>query len=100
MTWKISVKIVHFEWEITICKMEEEKRMEHVTIFEKYGMVLNAREMLLDVIDARFKTVPEDMALKVKNIESRETLKSLNRKAATCQNIEALWKMMNEAHGN
>ncbi len=86
-----------------IRKIEEENKMEYVTSYERFGrqdgMLINAREMLLDAIEARFQVIPEEMATTVKKIEARETLKSLLRETITCQSIDALREAMS-AHGN
>ncbi len=88
--------------------MEEEKKMQYVTSIErlgreeglKDGRLSEAREMVLEAIDARFQVIPEDLAAKVKKIDARKTLKSLLRKAVTCQSIDALREAMADAHGN
>ncbi len=86
-----------------IRKIEEENQMDYVTSYERFGrqdgMILNAREMLLEAIKVRFQEIPEDIASTVNKIEVKETLKSLLGEAITCQNIDALRKVMGEAHG-
>ncbi|MCP4344872.1 MAG: transposase, partial [Desulfobacterales bacterium] len=54
-------------------------------IAEKKGfesaIILNSREMVLEVLKTRFKNIPEDIALSVNSIETGEILKSLHRQA-------------------
>ncbi len=57
-------------------------------IGERKGIVLNARDSILDAIDVRFKKIPGDIAESVRAIEKKEVLKSLHRHAITCENLD------------
>ena len=52
------------------------------------GRLLNAREMLLDIIDENIGVVPTYIAEKINAINKRETLKSLHRQALKCNDIK------------
>lgn len=54
------------------------------------GMILDAREMLIEAIGVRFETVPEDMAEMVARMSDRDTLKQLHRQAIICEDIHVL----------
>ncbi len=56
-------------------------------IFEE-GMLETARDMVLDVLDERFKIVPSDIIERVKSIDRGEILKSLHRQAVRSKKIE------------
>ncbi len=60
----------------------------------------SARELILQAIEARFQVIPEDMASKMNEIRTRETLKSLHREAVTCQSIDSFRKAVSEASAN
>lgn len=61
------------------------------------GMVLDAREMLFEVIQARFGAVPDDIAGMAARISDRETLRSMLRKAIVCEDIQSLRETISAA---
>ena len=54
------------------------------------GMILDAREMLIEVIQTRFSTVPDEVAEMVAKISDRTALKSLHRQAISCEDLHTL----------
>jgi len=61
------------------------------------GMILSAREMLIEAIEARFEKVPDDMVREIEGISEHSQLKILVKHAITCENIEVLrQKLTNE----
>jgi len=54
------------------------------------GMIQNAREMLMEAIQARFETVPDDVAAMVARISDRNVLKSMLKQAIMCQDVNVL----------
>ncbi len=56
------------------------------------GMVVVAREMLLDALSTKFGTIPEDISGAVSDITDRESLKVLHRKAITCPDLKSFRK--------
>ena len=56
----------------------------------KKGKLLDAQEMLIEAIQARFESVPEDVAEMVAKISDRNTLKELHRQAIVCDGIHIL----------
>ncbi|MCP4751229.1 MAG: hypothetical protein GY866_10065, partial [Proteobacteria bacterium] len=98
--WLIALPpLLEEEFKAEIIQMEEEK-MPYMTSIERLGRMANTRENILEAIDARFQVVPEDMASKVKEIRTIETLKTLHREAVTCQSIDAFRKAVSEASVN
>jgi hypothetical protein len=70
--------------------------MPHITLFEELalkeglekGIVQNARESILDVLDTRFVQVPESVRERINAIGSEPTLKNLLRQAARASSLE------------
>ncbi|MGE0082850.1 MAG: hypothetical protein AB7S75_00370 [Desulfococcaceae bacterium] len=85
-----------FQDELT--QITEEKKMPYVTSIErlakKEGMLQTAKEMLLDVVSARFRSVPEDVLHVIGSINFIETLRSLIRQAAVCENLDDFRKTL------
>jgi hypothetical protein len=52
------------------------------------GLLLDAQEMLLDALEERFEIVPNSIAKKIKQIDSREVVKSLFRIAMRTDSLE------------
>ncbi|MCP4353216.1 MAG: hypothetical protein GY795_47805 [Desulfobacterales bacterium] len=64
------------------------------------GIILNTKEMVLEVLKTRFENIPEDIALSVNSIETGEILKSLHRQAIICEGIEAFRKTLRKPANN
>ncbi len=54
----------------------------------KQGLLEEAREMVLEVLEERFGLLPPSIVSKVKNIQQREVLKSLHRAAIRVKDLE------------
>ncbi len=81
-----------FQDELT--EITEEKKMPYVTSIERLAMVRNSKEMLLDVVSARFKSVPEDVLNIIRSINFIDTLRSLIRQAAVCESMDDFRKIL------
>ncbi|WP_448589403.1 hypothetical protein [Thermodesulfobium sp.] len=57
---------------------------------EKIGKLLSAQEMVINAIEAKFDTVPENIENKVKSISDRERLKKILKAMFKIKNIEEL----------
>ncbi len=72
------------------------KTMPHITLFEELalkeglekGIVQNAREAILDVLDTRFGQVPDSLRERVNALCSEPTLKNLLRQAARASSLD------------
>ncbi|MEE4253921.1 MAG: hypothetical protein V2I50_07750 [Desulfuromusa sp.] len=63
------------------------------------GMLTDAREMVLEALDARFsRDVPEDVYEKVQALNNRILLKKLLRSAAQSKDIDSFKKVLQEIH--
>ena len=81
-----------------------DKTMPHITLFEELalkeglekgiiegrqeGLVQNAREAILDVLDTRFGEVPDSVREQVNALCSEPTLKELLRRAARASSLD------------
>ena len=73
-----------------------DKTMPHITLFEELalkeglekGIVQNAREAILDVLETRFGQVPDSLRERVNTIGSEPTLKNLLRRAVRTPSLE------------
>jgi hypothetical protein len=61
------------------------------------GLIEDAREMLLEVLEERFGIVPNDMTKQIQTVSLRDNLKQLHRQAIRCPNIEGFEKMLSKA---
>ncbi|MGC8791338.1 MAG: Rpn family recombination-promoting nuclease/putative transposase [Desulfurella sp.] len=52
------------------------------------GMILDAQELLLDAIEAKFGNVPKEIKLLIKNTNDREKLRSLHKIAIKAQSLD------------
>ena len=73
-----------------LAEYEEEKKMPYVTSIERLGiqrgiqqgMVRDAQESVVDILEARFQRVPRAMVRMIRGIEDAPALKALRRRAA------------------
>lgn len=80
---------------------EEEKKMPYITSAERIGMdkgeLLNAREMLLEALDARFSTsTPADIKKQIQALNNKIMLKRLLRSTFQSKDIEEFRKTLEE----
>lgn len=90
-------------------KLEEDNKMPYVTSVERIGMkkgfekgvkqgaLQNAREMVLEVVSARFGIVTEDVAQMVQEIHTPATLKSLLQLAVKSENFDDFKHVLQQA---
>jgi hypothetical protein len=80
---------------------EEEKKMPYVTSAERIGIdkgqLLNAREMLLEALDARFSSdTPADIKQQIQALNNKIMLKRLHRSAIQSKDIDDFRKALEE----
>ncbi len=88
---------------------EEEKKMPYITSAERIGiekgrsegrdegMVFNAREMLLEALDARFSSnTPADIKKQIQALNNKIMLKRLHRSAIQSKDIQEFRKTLEE----
>ena len=82
--------------------LDEENEMPYVTSIERLakeegyeeGALQEAREMVLEALATRFKSVPEDISSAIQAMESRTTLKNVHRQAISCRTLAAFRKTL------
>ena len=81
---------------------EEAGRMRYVTSIERLakqeGKVENARESVIEVLEARFGKIPSDALESINCINDISVLKSLLRDATTISSMEAFVELVNETN--
>ena len=88
---------------------EEEKKMPYITSAERIGiekgrgegrdegMIFNAREMVLEALDARFSTdTPADIKQQIQALNNKIMLKRLHRTAIQSKDIDDFRKALEE----
>jgi len=79
-----------------IIAYEEDRKMKFINCVEEHymekgmekGMLADAREMVAEVISARFSQIPEKIAKAISTIEDRNILKELHKKAVLTRSLE------------
>ena len=85
-------------------KYEEKKKMPFITTAERIGrekgmvkgMVDEAREMVLEVLDIRFQNVSSDIYEQIKALNNRMLLKKLHRSAIQSKDIDGFKKSIGD----
>ncbi len=76
------------EFRTELKRVREENRMPYITGFERDGMVQNARESAIAVLETRFEVVPKRLLDMVNTFENLQKLKELLRQAVTVPSLE------------
>jgi hypothetical protein len=75
-----------------IIAYEEERKMKFINCVEEHymekGMLTDAREMVAEVISARFSQIPEKILKAISTIEDRNILRELHKKAVLTLSLE------------
>ncbi len=61
------------------------------------GLIEEAREMVLEVLDVRFGIVPTEIIEQIRTISKRDWLKSLHRQAVLCSNMNSFKEILSKA---
>ena len=97
------------EFHEEIKKIEEVKKVSYITTAERIGMkkgfeqglqqglVMEAREMVIELLEERFGLVKKSIIEKIKSIESRELLKSLFKIGLRVGSLEEFEEKLEEA---
>ena len=84
------------EFRTELRQFEGENQMPYITGFERDGMVKNAREDILEVLEARFEAVPVELSDRIGSIDDQALLKQLLRRAATMPSVEAFQQTLTQ----
>ena len=80
-------------------QIEGGDRMPYITGFERDGMVKGTRKSVLEVLQARFETVPAELNDRLNAIGDRAVLTRLLRQAATMPSVEAFQQALSQSEG-
>ncbi len=61
---------------------------------EQVGMLREARELVIDVLEEKFRVIPEGFQDKLQEIQEREILRQLHRQAIHASSLEEFLKSM------
>jgi len=82
------------EFRTELRQIEGGNRMPYITGFERDGIVKGIKESVLDVLEIRFNTVPEDLSQALEAIDDATILKQLHRQAVTVVSVETFQKLL------
>jgi hypothetical protein len=77
-------------------RYQEERRMPYITGFERDGMVKNARESVIEVLETRFELVSLELCDRLNQIEDLSLLKQLHKQSITIGSVEELQQLLRE----
>jgi hypothetical protein len=81
------------EFESELTHYEEEQKMPYITSIERSGMekgmLKNARESVIEVLETRFENVPESITNTLNQINDLQPLKQLHKKAILIESLES-----------
>ncbi|MGA9379690.1 MAG: transposase [Phormidium sp.] len=81
-------------------RQEEANRMRYVTSIERLaiqeGIVQNARENVIEILEIRFSEVPIEIVESINEIDDASALKTLLRRAITIASIPEFQQILNE----
>lgn len=87
-------------FEETLAQYEEGKKMPYITSIErigiKKGILQNAREDVLEVLETRFVEVPQTIVEVINGLEDASILKILLRRAITIGSLEEFKEILGE----
>jgi hypothetical protein len=77
-------------------RIQEEGQVPYITDIELDGMVINARESIVAVLETRFGTVSPEVNERLEAIEDINVLKKLIRQAVVITSVEEFQLRLNE----
>jgi hypothetical protein len=86
------------EFETELRSYEEEQKMPYITSIERSGiekgMLKNARESVIEVLETRFENVPESITNTLYQISNIQQLKQLHKKAILIESLESFVNLL------
>ncbi|MBW4592654.1 MAG: hypothetical protein KME46_06980 [Brasilonema angustatum HA4187-MV1] len=85
-------------------RTQEGNRMPYITGFERDGMVKNARESVIEVLETRFEVVPAQLSVsaasrnenRLEEIKDIAVLKRLHKQSITIASIQEFERLLDE----
>jgi len=102
LDWMMSLpEQLQRRFEVKLTSYQEERQMPVLSRMELRGMqagiLQNARESVLEVLDVRFEVVPTEVIEAVKQIEDPSVLKRLHRQAISITSIEEFQQVLEQS---
>jgi hypothetical protein len=72
----------------------EENRMPYLSVFEIDGMVKNARESVIEVLETRFGVVPSRLSDRLNSLDSLTQLKQLHKQSITVTSVDEFERIL------
>lgn len=92
---------LQYGFEQDVIRYERERKMPVLTPFERNAMrratIATGREDLMEVLEVRFKSVPEAVVRKLEKITGPRVLRRLHREAITVESLEAFERLLPKA---
>ena len=92
------------QFRVELAQFEAEVKMEYVTSVERLakeeGREEGMREMLIDLLQARFEVLAPELIEKINQIEDSDRLKALHRAALTIMSLPAFEQLLAEEEGS
>ncbi|MDZ7958574.1 MAG: hypothetical protein RMY34_11960 [Aulosira sp. DedQUE10] len=70
--------------------------MPYITGFERDGMIINARENVIEVLQTRFEAIPAELSSSLQEIEDLAVLKRLLKQSITIASVEEFTQLLDE----
>ena len=78
-------------------RTQEERIMPYYTGFERDGMVINARENVIEVLETRFGNIPAAISSRLTEITDLDMLKRLHKQSITIASVGDFERLLNES---
>jgi hypothetical protein len=90
---------VQQEFKTQIKRIEEERQMPYITSFERDAKLEIARESVIEVLETRFSSLPNDLSQRINAINDLALLKRLHKQAITVTSVEEVVQILTESQG-
>ncbi|MFB2893416.1 transposase [Aerosakkonemataceae cyanobacterium BLCC-F50] len=88
---------VQQEFKAQIKRIEEERQMPYITSFERDAKLEIARENVIEVLETRFSSLPDDLSQRINAINDLDLLKRLHKQAITVTSVEKVVQILTES---
>jgi hypothetical protein len=79
-----------------ISSYERQNYMPYITTIERRGILRTQRENLIDVLSARFESVPSELSVAINNLDDMDVLKRLLRQAVTIPSLSEFEQLLSQ----
>jgi len=79
-----------------ISSYERQNYMPYITTIERRGILRNQRENLIDVLSARFESVPSELSVAINNLDDIDMLRQLLKQAVTIPSLVEFEQLLSQ----